>query len=54
MFDAEAIEQIRAAREAWEAGELRAFLRRDVDLRPLAALLDLHRTHVPAMAAVTS
>src|SRR5213594_2245622 len=33
MFDAEAIEQIRAAREAWEAGELRAFLERQPESR---------------------
>src|SRR5437899_2031946 len=57
MFDAEAIEQIRAAREAWEAGELRAFLQRQPESRAeyrTASGLPLQRVYTPEDVADTS
>ena len=56
MFDAEAIEQIRAAREAWEAGELRAFLRRQPESQAeyrTASGLPLQRVYTPEDVAAT-
>src|SRR5438046_7592937 len=56
MFDAEAIDQIRAAREAWEAGELRAFLRRQPESQAeyrTASGLPLQRVYTPEDVAAT-
>jgi methylmalonyl-CoA mutase cobalamin-binding domain/chain len=56
MFDREGIERIRAAREAWEAGELRAFLQRQPESRAeyrTASGLPLQRVYTPEDVAAT-
>src|SRR5213083_986761 len=56
MFDREGIERIRAAREAWETGELRAFLQRQPESRAeyrTASGLPLQRVYTPEDVAAT-
>ena len=56
MFDREGIERIRAAREAWETGELRAFLQRQPESRAeyrTRSGLPLQRVYTPEDVAAT-
>src|SRR6266446_6218867 len=56
MFDREGIEHVRAAREAWETGELRAFLQRQPESRAeyrTGSGLPLHRVYGPEDVAET-
>jgi methylmalonyl-CoA mutase N-terminal domain/subunit len=56
MFDREGIEHVRAAREAWETGELRAFLQRQPESRAeyrTASGLPLQRVYTPEDVAAT-
>jgi 2-hydroxyisobutanoyl-CoA mutase large subunit len=57
MFDPEAIERIRAQREAWEARELREFLARQPETRPeyrTGSGLPVKRVYTPEDVAATS
>src|SRR5256885_2963643 len=57
MYDRDAIERIRKQREAWEAGELRAFLARQPEARPeyrTVSGLPVKRVYTPEDVAATA